>query len=423
MSATRQDEPTSDGVLVIGAGMVGVSAALALQQEGLAVALVDRGAPGEGASFGNAGLLAASSNVPVNTPGLIRRAMKMLADPLPALHLRWSYLPRMAPWLLAYLRRCDAATATMTAAHIDLLIHDCLDRHRALAKGTKAAQRIRSMPYLFAYPGHAAYEADGFTWSLRRAAGWQWTMVTGAAVRDLEPELAPRYDCLAVFENQHGFISEPGAYVGELADAFVERGGRLIRASVQDFDFVAGRPVAAITDQGRLPFQTAVIAAGAWSARLTAKLGIKIPLEAERGYHVEFKDPSVRPRHSIQISDGKCVATPMDHALRIAGLVEFGGLEAGPSTRPGEVLRARAKALLPALEFTEQSEWLGHRPATSDSLPVIGPTKKHDNIHLAFGHAHVGLTGGPRTGQLIADGIVGRRPNIDLTAYRPERFS
>ncbi len=112
----------------------------------------------------------------------------------------------------------------------------------------------------------------------------------------------------------------------------------------------------------------------------------------------------------------------MDHALRIAGLVEFGGLEAGPATRPAEVLAARAKALLPALEYSEHSEWLGHRPATPDCLPVIGPTRSYDNIHLAFGHGHVGLTGGPRTGRLIADRIIGRTPNIDMTPYRPDRF-
>ncbi|MEK9722722.1 MAG: FAD-dependent oxidoreductase, partial [Rhodospirillaceae bacterium] len=167
---------------------------------------------------------------------------------------------------------------------------------------------------------------------------------------------------------------------------------------------------------------TVVVAAGAWSARLLKTIGLDIPLESERGYHIELKKASKQPSGALMVADGKFVATPMGDDLRLAGLVEFGGLDAGPSHAPIETLTRRAEIVFPGIEFEDRTEWLGHRPALPDSLPVMGPVDAHPGLYLAFGHQHVGLTCGPRTGRLIADMIVGNRLNVDMTPYSVARF-
>ena len=148
-----------------------------------------------------------------------------------------------------------------------------------------------------------------------------------------------------------------------------------------------------------------------------------MPLETERGYHIELHGVSVKPNHAMMVADGKFVVTPMRNRLRLAGLVEFGGLDAPPSPAPVKTLMKRAEIIFPGLTYESTTDWLGHRPAVADSLPVMGPVDGHPGLVLAFGHHHVGLTSGPRTGRLIADQIVGRTPNVDLTPYDVKRFA
>ncbi|HSG95844.1 MAG TPA: FAD-binding oxidoreductase, partial [Afifellaceae bacterium] len=153
------------------------------------------------------------------------------------------------------------------------------------------------------------------------------------------------------------------------------------------------------------------------------KLGVKVPLESERGYHVEFLDPSAMPRAPVMVASGKFVATPMDGRLRLAGIVEFGGLDAPASRAPVELLKRQMRLTMPGLTWKGTSEWLGHRPAPCDSIPLIGALDGVPGAYAGFGHHHIGLTAGPRTGRILADVISGRRPNINLAPYRPDRFS
>lgn len=152
-----------------------------------------------------------------------------------------------------------------------------------------------------------------------------------------------------------------------------------------------------------------------------AKIGLNIPLETERGYHILFENAEGGPQHPTMISSGKFVATPMERGVRCAGILEFGGLEAGPSQAPLALLRRHVAAALPHLKATGEEEWLGHRPAPSDSLPLIGETTVK-GLHTAFGHHHIGLTGGPKTGRLLAGMLTGHHPNIDMSPYDPRRF-
>ncbi len=416
------DQTTHGTVAVIGAGVIGIATALNLLREGRDVVLIDREAPGEGASFGNAGVLASSSIIPVTVPGLMFKVPKMLADPLGAVYLRWSYLPRMAPWLLKYLRHCTESSVRHIARHMAPLVADSLDEHQRLAQGTSAAARITTMPYSFVYSDRSVFEGDPLAWGLREEHGIPWDITEGDAVREQEPTLASKYKCLVNLRHQHGTIDHPGDYIKDLARAFTTGGGRIETADVTGFERSGGRITGVTTATGTVSAETVVVAAGAWSARLLKSLGINVPMETERGYHVELIKPSIKPNGALMIADGKFVATPMGDELRLAGLVEFGGLDAGPSKAPINTLLKRAEIVFPGIEYESNTEWLGHRPAVSDSLPVMGPVDDHPGLVLAFGHHHVGLTSGPRTGRLIADMVMGKQLNQDMASYNVARF-
>ncbi|MEY8843136.1 NAD(P)/FAD-dependent oxidoreductase, partial [Cribrihabitans sp. XS_ASV171] len=172
-----------------------------------------------------------------------------------------------------------------------------------------------------------------------------------------------------------------------------------------------------------IPCDAAVIATGAWSKRLAGKLGLKAPLESERGYHLELWEPSVMPRSPVMIASGKFVATPMESRLRLAGIVEFGGLEAPASRAPFALLERNIRAAIPGITWKKTVEWMGHRPSMVDSIPMIGEVPDFSGAFAAFGHDHVGLTGGPKTGRILAQLIAGKKPNIDLSPFSPARFA
>lgn len=408
-------------VVVIGAGIVGVSTALSLNRAGLPVLLIDRNEPGEGASFGNAGVLASSSIVPVTVPGLIAKAPRMLLDPAQPLFLRWRYLPRLLPWLARYLSHCTRAETERIAAALAPLIGTSVEDHRALAQGTGAERYIVETPYCAVYRDRADFEGDAFGWNLRRQHGHRWEEVEGEAVREAEPLLGGDHRFMARVHG-NGRISDPGAYVKTLARHAVAQGVRFVRAEIDDFA-IEGGAIRGIRANGEtLPCRAVAVTTGAWSGKLCRRLGLSIPLESERGYHIELVEPSAMPNGTLLIASGKFVITPMDGRIRLAGFVEFGGLDAGPSRAPIELLKRQARALLPGIQWKETREWLGHRPAPSDSIPLIGAVENVKGAYLGFGHHHVGLTGGPKTGAILASLISGSRPNLDLAPYSPMRF-
>ncbi len=425
-AAPQAPSATTGTVAVIGAGIVGVATALWLQRLGHKVVLVDRAGPAEGASYGNGGVLASCSVVPVTVPGLLAKAPRMLFDPGQPLFLRWGYLPRLAPWLLRYLRHANAADTRRIAAALHGIVGDSLADHLALSAGTGAERFVVPADYLFLYRDRAAYAGDAFGWGIRRAHGFAMEEMEAEALRAYDPSYGPSIG-FAVRMPDHGRISDPGAYVRALADHVVAKGGALRIAEVTDVVLEGGQ-VRGLRLRARdgtaetLDCGAAVLAAGAWSGPLAARLGLKVPLESERGYHLELWEPSVMPRAPGMVAAGKFVATPMEGRIRLAGVVEFGGLEAPASRAPLDLLKRNVATAFPGLTWKETTEWMGHRPAPADSIPVIGPVPGVAGAWLAFGHHHIGLTGGPRTGQIVAQLVAGQRPNIDLAPYAPSRF-
>ncbi|MFT5896896.1 MAG: glycine/D-amino acid oxidase-like deaminating enzyme [bacterium] len=415
-----QQTETSHTV-VVGAGIVGVATALWLVRAGRKVTLLDKNAPGEGTSHGNAGVLAACAMVPVTTPGLLLKAPKMLFSPEFPLFMRWSYLPKLAPWLYRYLSFANDKDTQRIAERLNYIVGDSVEQHHDLAGNTKADEWLIPSEYQFAYRSRAEFDADSYVWNLRREHGFTPELIEGPAVHEKEPALNSDLNLLAVMKD-HGHIRSPGKYVKALADVFQDLGGSFQVASVKDIELMDDKVKSVVTDQGAIACDSVVLAMGVWSGPIAKKLGLNIPMEAERGYHVIFKNPSQQVSCPTMITSGKFVATPMDDGMRCAGMVEFGGLEAGPSKAPINFLMRKFKTTFPDVTYSETEEWLGHRPAPIDSLPFVGQIR-NTGIYTGFGHQHIGLTGGAKTGRVIAGLISGEQDDSELTAFRPDRFS
>ncbi len=417
MTKTDTQEP----IAIVGAGIVGVSTAIWLQRAGHDVILVDRAGPGEGTSYGNGGVLASAAIVPVTVPGLLRKAPGMLFSREQPLFVKWSYLPRLAPWLTRYLRHATADEAQRIAAALHPIIGDSLADHQALSAGTEAAKWVVPSDYMFLYRDRKHFEDDSFGWTIRRHHGFEWDELEGQTLRTYDPAFSSAIG-FGVRLKDHGRISDPGRYVKDLAAHAEKEGARIIRADVDDFVIEEGRVTGLRAGGETIACSGAVLTAGVWSKQLARKLGVNVPLESERGYHIELWEPSIMPRSPVMVTAAKFVVTPMEGRLRLAGIVEFGGLDAPASRAPFGLLLRNIRAALPDLTWKEAREWMGHRPATSDSIPVIGAAPKLRGAWLGFGHHHVGLTGGPKTGRLLAQIISGATPNIDLAPYAPARF-
>ena len=415
-------------VVVIGGGVVGLACAIELLGDGHAVSVLEPGVPGgeQAASYGNGTLLNPSSVIPMSAPGLWKKLPGYLTDPLGPLTIRWSYLPRMLPWLRRFLAAgSTAAKVAATARALRPLLADAPALHRRLAEQAGVGELIGRGGVLFAFPDRAAFEAEALAWSVRRDNGVKWLELDQDELRQREPSLDRHYR-FGVLVEDNGQCRDPGAYVAALADHVTALGGRIVRGAASGLRIEAGRLRAVRTGEGEVACDQAVIAAGAFSKPLAAAAGDRVLLETERGYHVVISDPGVAPRYPMMPSDGKmaCVMTP--GGLRLAGQVELAGLRAAPDWRRAEVLLAFARKVYPGLPADLPAErvklWMGHRPSTPDGLPVLGRASGCADVVHAFGHGHVGLTAAAMTGKLVADLVAGRPPPFDLAPYAAARF-
>ena len=308
------------------------------------------------------------------------------------------------------------------AKHMSYLLGDTHAQHQSLAAGTGAERFISDDDYCFGYGTQDSFAADSWTRDLRRTHGFEIEELDGAEFSERDPMYLDQFAKVACYKN-HGRISDPGAYLEALLEHFQLEGGQMVAAQIEDIEMQNGQCRALITDQGRISGDHLILAMGAWSGPVAKKLGIKkIALESERGYHIELHAPSMMPKAPMMVAAGKFVVTPMEGRIRCAGVVEFASDDAPAQEAPIALVKRQVKALFPDLTYDHLTEWMGRRPATSDSLPVIGPATTCGNAHIAFGHQHVGLTGGPKTGRLIADMVSNTPSNADLSAFDPARY-
>ncbi len=409
-------------VAIIGAGIVGVSTAIWLQRDGFDVVLIDKEGPAAGTSYGNGGVLASCAVVPVNAPGLMKSAPGMLLRPDSPLFLRWSYLPKILPWLFKYLSKANARDTRHVAKALTAILYDSVEQHQALADGTGAEKWLKPSDYIFVYNRREDFLKESTTWALRREMGFTWEELGAAAFDEYDPIFKGTRQ-FAIKMSDHGHISDPGKYVTALADHIVKQGGELAICEARDLEIQNGKISGVLTSNGLIECDEVVLAAGVWSKPLAEKLGVKVPMETERGYHIELVNPSQMPRSPMMLASGKFVITPMEGRIRCAGIVEFGGLELPPSKAPFELLKRQINQAMPGLTYDHVEEWMGHRPAPSDSIPLIGPVATVKGAWAGFGHHHIGLTGGPKTGRMIADMIANRKSNIDLAPFEVSRFT
>ena len=261
----------------MGAGIVGVSTAIWLQRSGMSVTLVDREGPAAGTSYGNAGILAASAVVPVTEPGLLKKAPKMLFDPNQPLFLRWSYLPKLLPFLISYLGNANHKALEHIAGGLAEMMHDTADQHVALAKGTAAEKYLNLGDYLFVYEDEKAFKKDHLGWHTRKKFGIEFEELDGSALAAHQPALDGRFG-FAIRCPNHGHISDPGEYTKALAAHFVENGGEIVIAGVEDIKLENGSAIGVVTDQGFIDADEVVLTMGAWSGQVAGKLGAKFHL-------------------------------------------------------------------------------------------------------------------------------------------------
>jgi D-amino-acid dehydrogenase len=410
------------GVTIVGAGIVGAASALWLQREGFQVTLVDSGGVGEGASFGNAGNISPGAVVPYLIPGIWREAPGWLLDPEGPLAVRPGYFLKLLPWLKAAVKSAGQEAALATSRAMHALHSGTLQAYETLTRGTEADGLIELSGQLYVSEKPSSAQGSALAQRMRAEAGVKTVVLDWMEIRELEPSLAPIFRSGLLLPD-NGRCKNPHQLVSALARTAVRGGATIVRGKVQGFQ-VDGKQVRAIVVDGNAqPVERVVIAAGAASGTLAAQLGTRVPLEAERGYHITIEDPGVAPRMPVTHTDAKFACSPMNVGLRLAGTVEYAGIESAPNWRRAELLKAQAKRMFPGVRLDKVTRWAGNRPSLPDGLPVLGAAPNAANAYFAFGNSHFGMSAGPVMGKLIGELVSGRKPSIDLTPFAPGRFA
>ncbi len=407
--------------MVVGAGIVGVCCARYLQLAGQPVTLVDRAPPGEGCSFGNAGVLSTWSCEPMARPGLWKDLPRWALDPLGPVSLKVRYLPRLAPWLVRFFAQATPRRMAAISDAMFTLNHPTVELFRQLLAGSGHEGLVADASYLYVSRHREGLDENAWNWRLRRDRGAPVRVLGPAELRELEPDLSPEY-VKGIAIGGQGRATNPARLVRVLGELVEADGGTVLQREVRAAQPREDGGARLHTDQGVLEAPRLVIAAGAWSGGLARAFGVQIPLQGERGYHMEFANPGITVHNSVNDADRSFVASSMEGGVRCAGTSEFNSLDAPPDWRRARIMKRLGKALFPKLNVEQGSEWMGRRPTLPDTVPVIGPVAGHPHVLLAFGHGHLGLTGAPMTGRMVAALATGGRLNVDLAPYRPERF-
>lgn len=417
---TDMSSSESTDVVVIGAGVIGLALAYHLRKRGRSVTLVDRAEPASQCSRGNAGALSFHSVAPLAMPGVLKSALDMLRDPDGPLYLPPTYLPAASRWLWKFVASARETRVRSIAASLGNLLKTAEDDQRSLAKEVGYAEHLRDTGQLHLYRSETHLAKDALGWALKVENGLQMKRLSGAQVRDLEPDVSADYSLGLFLKNDHSVVN-PHAYALAIADYLLKQGVVFKSGDVKRI-----RPHAdgwdVLSSDGLLRAKDVVIAAGAWSAQLLTALGISLPLETQRGYHIHVPDSGTNLSRTVVLTDRKVFITPMDTGLRVAGTVEFGGLIREPNQRRAALLEKHAKEGLPALSLTNVTTWMGHRPCMPDSMPVLGSVPKHPGLWLSFGHGHLGLTSSSTTGRLLAEAMCTGRTPPQLTPFSMTRF-
>ncbi len=408
-------------VVVIGAGVVGLSAALAAQARGLSVTVIDRIGPAAGASAGNAGAFAFTDILPLASPGIMKKAPKWLLDPLGPLSVPPSYALQIAPWMYRFWRACSprhvAASIAAQTALMDLSKAE-LEPFLA-ASGT--ASMLQKNGNLQVYESATELAASQPGWDVRAAHGIEFHHLDAREMADIQPGLSPQFSH-GTFTPGWYSIADPKLYTLALAERFKANGGDLRIAETAGLNPVEGGVDLRLADGTALRAEQVVVAAGAFSHLIARSLGEKIPLETERGYNTTLPADAFDLRMQVTFGGHGFVVTRLSTGIRVGGAVELGGLALPPNYKRAEAMLTKARAFLPGLKPAGGTQWMGFRPSLPDSLPAIGRARATTRVIYAFGHGHLGLTQSAGTARLVADLLTNRTPAINPAPFSPQRF-
>lgn len=407
--------------VVIGAGIIGTAIAHDLQKRGRQVILVDRDAPGRGASFGNMASIAVTEFMPTSRPSVWKQIPGWMLDPEGPVRVRPGYMPRLVPWFLLFIAASRPSKLRELEAQGAALCARALDDTMALLRETGLSDQISDEGCLSLYTDEAEFKADRDHIEILERFGFPHEVIGRQAIQALEPELSDKIG-LAVLFPQNRSMKDPYKLVLALAARFTALGGRIEQAEVVGFARSDAIREVVLKDGRRLPADEVVICAGAFSAKLAKDLGEPIPLETERGYHTQIMAPGIAMKHSIIWPARAFMVTPTAGGIRVGGTVEMAGLDAAPDYRRSKVTVKRAKEALPNLRCEDFTEWMGHRPALPDTVPILSASARTKGVFYATGHGHLGLTYAATTARLMGELITGARPAVDLHPYRINRF-
>jgi D-amino-acid dehydrogenase len=413
----RTDAAAHD-VVVIGAGVVGLACAWAALHQGARVTLIDRDFEGDRASHGNAGGIAVTESTPIAIKGMFTQAAKWLLDPLGPLSLDWKHVPSALPWFMAFRRASDPEHFLAISHALARLNNRVYDDILPMFRDIGAESMHYRHGALTVYETDAAFEADQDEWALKRELGVQWSRLNANHVRELEPALAPVFRH-GVYLDDWSHIGDPRRLVTLLRYRVRALGASFVTGTARAIDAPS---TVVMADGARIAGRRIVVAAGAWSAPLAASIGDRVLLESERGYNATLPRSGVELTREVIFAERKFVASPLDIGLRIGGAAEFAGLDAPANYRRSEALLALGRRFLPDIDEGGAVNWMGNRPATPDSLPVIGVSPRVPSVIYAFGHGHLGLTQSATTAALVADLLAQRAPRVPLKPYSIARF-
>lgn len=415
MSSNRVD------AMVLGAGIVGVSVALHLQERGLKVALVDRRAPGLETSYGNAGFIETSAILPHPFPKGISTLLRFALNRSDAVRADYAFLPKILPWLIAYKRASAPRALDAIAPAFRSLIRASMAEHRHLMEQAGAMDLLREDGWLELCRTDTELEEADRAAAAARAQGITASRLDAETLQKLEPALKQQFSG-AIHWRDTARITDPGQLVRRLADLFAARQGIVLQGDAMALQQSrTGWKLAA--DGLPLEADHAVIALGPWSTDLTRRFGYHLPLAVKRGYHRHFENSVPQPlTRPIYVRDRQCLIVPTFKGVRVMTGVELADRDAEPNFRQIERMAACANETIGLGRPLDDTPWLGARPCMPDMLPVIGAAPRHPGLWFAFGHGHYGLTQGPITGRLIAELVTGQSPHIPVDAFAPGRF-
>jgi D-amino-acid dehydrogenase len=407
--------------IVLGAGIVGTSVALQLAKRGLSVALVDRAGVGEQTSYGNSGVIEGSTILPPAFPSSLGALMRVAFKRASDANYHLTFLPKVAPWLLAFRAASRPERLVETARLNRPLFAQALAEHEALMAESGATRYLRKTGWLKLYRSERAFALLAREFDLAREFGLPLEVLDAQGVKAIEPSLNPVF-VKAVFWPKAASLSDPLAVTRAFAARFRALGGVTLSDDARSLHR-AGNRWRVETNEGGVDAPEVVVALGPWAPDLLEPLGLKLPMGIKRGYHRHFRGEggATLSRPVVDTQYGYLI-TPMAQGIRLTTGVEFAARDAPPTPVQFDRLMPKARALFPLGERADDKTWLGSRPCFADSRPVIGRAPHLPGLWLAIGHSHWGLTLGPVTGRLIADMMTDAPPFCDPMPYRAERF-